>query len=120
MGYKELPENREELGERAEIVIQTSHHIGPAAEFIGRALHETGMLHSGEKWTITFAMSCGYHAEIEMRVSHLGRCETQTDDDAPASESAVIFATRSDGVRVPFPAEKLLPFHQLKALPERH
>jgi hypothetical protein len=118
--FKELPENREELGERAQHIIKSSHVIGPATEFIGRALHESGMLRPGEKWTLTMAMSCGFHAEVEMRVSHLGKCESQEGDDSPKSESAVIFATRSDGVRIPFPAPKLMSFHELKALPEKH
>ena len=119
--YREIPQNLEELGLRARDMVRSSHEIGPAANHIARKLHETGMLRSGEKWTLVMAIGCGFHAEIEMRVSHLGNCEQQDpEEEQPSSESSVIFAIREDGIRLPFPAPKIMAYHELRGRPGKH
>ena len=120
MQFKEIPENPEELGPRAEQAIITSHVIGPAVEFIGKNLHGSGMLKTGEKWTVTLAISCGFHAEVEMRVFHTGKCEGHSHEGNVESESSVRFAERADGVKLPFPSESIMREHQLSRPPGKH
>lgn len=120
MQFREIPENPEELGERAETAIQASHIIGPATEFIARNVHHSGMLKAGEKWTVTMAISCGFHAEVEIRVFHSGKCEGNEDEGNRSTESSVMFGVRSDGVKLPFPSNRLLKPHHVHTTPEVH
>lgn len=118
MDFKELPTDPKELGPRFHKAIETSHTIGPAAEFIANKLHGGDLIKAGEKWTLTMAMSCGYHLEMEFRIHHLGDC-APPEEQGPASEKSVIFGVRKDGVKIPFVAPSITKIHRFTGRPER-